>query len=146
MLTYKHKIWSRNISRFIESSQFDSFKFLFLFLSLFIVILIFASKITNTINKGLEAQRRTDKLAAEVSMQEKVNQELKYQKELYSSDTEIEAQYRELENKKKKGELIYRISVEGSKKTSLSSEDNSQLDTNGEDIPNWQKWVEIVFR
>lgn len=146
MIVYKHKIWLRNAQQFVESKLFESLKIVALFIGLFGIILVFTLKITSTINKGIETQERTDKIAAEVAALEKENKSLQYTRDLYTSQSEIEAQYRELENKKKPDESVYIVSIP-QKKPTEPSDTIPQKDT----IPvtkekNWIVWLEQIFR
>lgn len=111
------------------------------------VLLLFASRIFNSINRGLETKRRTEKLAQEVKELERKNEELKYEKELYTSQSEIEAQYRALENKKREGEKVYIISLESEKnKSNEENIDNANSQQAKADrLANARKWFEKVF-
>jgi cell division protein FtsB len=147
MIVYKHKIWLRSAQSFVESKHFSSLKLIGLFIGLFGVVLIFGLKITSTINKGLETQRRTDQIAAEVKALEKENQELAHTRDLYKSDAEIEAQYRELENKKKPGESVYIVSIPDKKTEDSSTAQTEQsAQDSAEKLTNWEVWLTKIFR
>jgi cell division protein FtsB len=146
MVVYRHKIWLKNAQSFVESKQFESLKLVGLFLGLFLIVFVFGLKISQTINKGIAAQKRTDKIAMEVQALEKENQELKYRRELYNSDTEIEAQYRELENKKKPGESVYIVSLPEKKASQESVDQTSSTAPVLNTSSNWEKWIVRIFR
>jgi cell division protein FtsB len=147
MVVYRHKIWLKHAQSFVESKHFESLKLVGLFLGLFCIVLLFGLKITSTINKGLETQRRTDRIAAEVKALEQENENLKYTRDLYNSEAEIEAQYRELENKKKPGESVYIVSLPQKQQNEPSQESSSaSIPESTPVLSNWELWLSKIFR
>jgi len=146
MVTYRHQIWWRNFQSFKESKEYETIKVILLFILILAIVLLFIMKISATINTGIEAQKRTDKIAAEVKALEKENKNLMYQRDLFKSEAEIEAQYRILENKKKEGEKVVLISrLNQNNNTSADNEESSNIEATKEKVPNWQQWLELLF-
>jgi cell division protein FtsB len=146
MVVYRHKILLRQAKTFVESKHFESLKLMVLFVGLFIVILVFGLKIMSTINRGLETQKRTDKIAAEVQALEQENQELKNRKDLYTSDSEIESQFRELENKKKPDESVYVINIPDKKSDTATESSAQATELSKPKQSNWETWIQKIFQ
>ncbi len=114
---------------------------------MFVIILMFGIKVIHTVNSGVEAKRRTDKIAADVHELQRQNNELTYLKELYASDSQIESEYRDLDSKKKPGETIIIVSLpQDQKLVSVSAQQEAApAPTQQPRLPNWQRWVDTIF-
>jgi hypothetical protein len=145
MLPWKFKIWINTLKE-KSPAEINKVRTVLTFIALFILIVLFAIRITDTIDNGLKAQERTEKLAQEVKALEQQNEDLKYKKELYGSESQIESEYRALENKKKEGEKIYIINFpeHDEKKKDAVVTPTSEAVT--DKTPNWQLWMEKIFK
>lgn len=144
MVVSRRTILMRNIHGLLESGQLRSLKLLGFFLALFAIVFLFSVKIVGTINKGLETQEKISKINSDISALEKENTKLKYESNLYQSDSEVESQYRALENKKKKDEIVYIVPLPTNIPRSDATEPENVVEKKAK-IPNWQKWVKQVF-
>ena len=147
MIVYRHKIWFKNIRKTFADGDFENIKMVALFLATLGVMTFFSFRIVETLNQGIEAQSRTEKIETQVAQLEKENQFLKSQKDIAMSDAEIEAQYRALGNKKP-GESVYIVSKVA---PSLSASqdflaEESSSETSKSEEPNWQKWFIVIFK
>lgn len=134
----------------IKSNEHDltRVKQVFWFIILLLLVILFIMRILDTVNKGIAAQKRTEKIAQEVKELEQKNEDLQYQKELFNSESQIEAEYRALENKKKAGEKVYIIDLP-KKNNDSNSEENSvsqTVNSNKATEPNWKQWLSALFK
>jgi hypothetical protein len=147
MVTYKHTIWLRNFQNFRESKHYENVKIFFLFIVLFAIISLFMVRIVRALDEGLTTQQRIDTIAGEVNKLEKENSALQHEKLVYLSESEIDAQYRALENKKKEGEKVYLVSIANQDaKTSENSSKEEAITREPKKLTNWEKWFTKVFQ
>lgn len=143
MVTYRHKILLDKIKLRIRPEDIKSAKIVLLFMAMFSVISFFGYRIIQTVNQGFESQKRVENIASQVEKLEKENVMLKSERDTAMSESEIEAQYRAL-GYKKPGEEVYIVS-----RTNAGNTENTSTETNTEststEIPNWQKWIMLIF-
>jgi len=146
MVTYRHKILLRNLRDRLRKDDIENIKLILLFLAVFGIASFFIVRILETVNKGLEAQQRTEIVARQVEELENENKFLKSQKEAALSDSELEAQYRAL-GYKKQNETVYIVAKNA---TTPTLEVTPVAGLNGEqeknELHNWQKWFLKLFK
>ena len=124
--------------------------YVLLFIILFGAVSLFGSKIITAVNTGFETQNKIEEIEGDIAELEEENRRLTYLRDLYTSDQEIESQFRSLQQKKMEGEEVYVISIEqedeedeatGILEDVPKQEEKSESDS----IPVWQQWIQAVF-
>lgn len=144
MVTYRHKILLRNLRDRLKEDDVENIKLILLFLGIFAIAFFFSFRILNTVNQGLEAQKRTDTVASQVEELEKENKILKSQKDAALSDSELEAQYRAL-GYKKPNETIYIVAKRGPT-PQVDATVQPTPEQKAPEMENWQKWLIKLFK
>ncbi len=124
--------------------------YVLLFIILFGAVSLFGSKIITAVNTGFETQNKIEEIEGDIAELEEENRRLTYLRDLYTSDQEIESQYRSLQQKKMEGEEVYVISIEQDDKEEAAGilEDTPPLqeeNREGNSMPVWQQWIQAVF-
>lgn len=135
-----------NIVYKLKKSDVENIKLVLFFITILGITLFFIVRILDTVNKGLEAQKRTEIIARQVEELENQNKFLKTQKEKALSDSEIEAQYRAL-GYKKEDEKVYIVIKNGITPTMEATSDPSNHDIQeGNKLYNWERWLIKLFK
>jgi len=144
MVTYRHKILLKNLRDRLKADDVENIKLILLFLGIFAIAFFFSLRILNTVNQGLEAQKRTDTVASQVEELEKENKILRSQKDAALSDSELEAQFRAL-GYKKPNETVYIVAKKGpTPQVEVPTE--PVADAKAPEMENWQKWLIKLFK
>jgi hypothetical protein len=144
---YKHTIWFRRLKGVLDVVGLDKIKLFVILIGLFFVMFISSLRIVNSINSGIQTQKKADKISLDVKELEKENKNLKFIDSRSKSSVEKESQIRSIEGKKKEGEVLYVISslTRDQEQDKQERQATKEPVSNTPKLSNWEKWVQKVF-
>ena len=148
MVVYKHTIWFKRIQNFLDRIGVDRIKLFGILIGLFFVMFVSPLRIVNSINNGIQTQKKADTILADVKALEKENKNLKFIDSRAKSPQEQELQIRTVEGKKKEGEVLYVISSltrDAQNGANNTAQAETQPSRETPKLSNWEKWVQKVF-
>lgn len=141
MVTSRHKIILSRLRGHIGPEELQHAKLIGVFFLMFGIISFFTAQIISSLNEGIDTSNRVETIEKQVARLEKENTQLESELNVALSETEIEAQYRAL-GYRKPDESVYIVN-----KNPIITPTPEIIEQTNESpyVPNWQKWVLLIF-